>query len=71
MLKSCVSGVRKMKNRYSFSVNAVLIYNVEAKTEEEAHNLLIEKGGLDITRDDILVDKKDYERAELILEEKI
>jgi|TARA_Y100001951_G_scaffold89164_1_gene81324 transcriptional/translational regulatory protein YebC/TACO1 len=60
-----------MKNRYSFSVNAVLIYNVEAKTEEEAHNLLIEKGGLDITRDDILVDKEDYERAELILEEKI
>ena len=60
-----------MKNRYSFSVNAVLIYNVEAKTEEEAHNLLIEKGGLDITRDDILVDKEDYERAELILKEKI
>ena len=26
---------------------------------------------LDITRDDILVDKEDYERAELILEEKI
>ena len=59
-----------MRNRYTFSVNAVLIY-VEAKTEEEAHNLLIKEGGLDITRDDILVDKEDYERAELVLEEKI
>jgi len=52
-----------MKKDFRFSVSAVLIYTVEAETEEEAHNILIEKGGLDITRDDILVDKDDYKNA--------
>ncbi len=52
-----------MKKDFKFSVNAVLLYTVEAETEKEAHNILIEKGGLDITRDDILVDKYDYKNA--------
>ena len=52
-----------MKKDFRFSVSAVLIYTVEAETEEEAHNILIEKGGLDITSDDILVDKDDYKNA--------
>ena len=57
-----------MKKDFKFSVSAVLTYTVEAETEEEAHNILIEKGGLDITRDDILVDKDDYKNATLIKE---
>ena len=52
-----------MKKDFKFSVNAVLTYTVEAETEKEAHNILIEKGGLDITRDDILVDEDDYKNA--------
>ena len=43
-----------MKKDFRFSVSAVLIYTIEAETEEKAHNILIEKGGLDIIRDDIL-----------------
>ena len=57
-----------MKKDFKFSVSAVLTYTVEAETEEEAHNILIEKGGLDITRDDILVDKDDYKNATRIEE---
>jgi len=57
-----------MKKDFRFSVSAALTYTVEAETEEEAHNILIEKGGLDITRDDILVDKDDYKRATIIYE---
>jgi len=57
-----------MKKDFRFSVSAVLIYTIEAETEEKAHNILIEKGGLDIIRDDILVDKDDYKEATIIYE---
>ena len=55
----------KMKE-FKFSVSAVLEYTVEAKTELQALKILVEKGGYDITYDDILVEREDYENAELI-----
>ena len=51
---------------FTFSVSASFIYNIEAKTEEEAHKLLIQEGGLSILADDTLVDTHDYEKAELV-----
>ena len=51
---------------FKFSVSAVLEYTVEAKTELQALKILVEKGGYDITYDDILVEREDYENAELI-----
>ena len=65
---------------FTFSVSAVLEYTVQAKTELQALKILVEKGGYDITYDDILVEKggydityddilverEDYENAELI-----
>ena len=51
---------------FTFSVPASLIYKVEAKTEEEAHKLLIQEGGLSILADDTIVDVDDYEMAECI-----
>ena len=50
---------------FKFGVSAVLTYTVEAKTEEEARKLLVKEGGLSILADDTLVDKMDYEMADL------
>ena len=51
---------------FTFNVPASLIYRIEAKTEEEAHKLLIKEGGLSILADDTIVEKSDYEMAECI-----
>ena len=51
---------------FTFSVSASFIYNIEAKTEEEARKLLVQEGGLSILADDTLVDIHDYKRAECI-----
>ena len=51
---------------FTFSVSASFIYNIEAKTEEEARKLLVQEGGLSILADYTLVDTHDYKRAELV-----
>ena len=51
---------------FTFSVQASLMYDIEAKTEEEARKLLVKEGGLSILSDDTLVDTHDYEMAECI-----
>ena len=51
---------------FTFNVPASLIYKIEAKTEEEAHKLLIQEGGLSILADDTIVEKSDYEMAECV-----
>ena len=51
---------------FTFSVPASLMYDIEAETEEEARKLLVQEGGLSILADDTLVDKSDYEKAELV-----
>ena len=51
---------------FTFNVPASLIYKIEAKTEKEAHKLLIQEGGLSILADDTIVDVDDYEMAECI-----
>ena len=52
--------------KYYFDIPAKLTYTVEAETEEKAKKKLIEKGGFDITYDEVLVEKQDYENAECI-----
>ena len=51
---------------YYFLVPARLSYEIEAETELEALNLLVEEGGLSILADDTIVEKSDYEMAELV-----
>ena len=51
---------------FTFSVPASLIYNIEAETELKALKLLVEGGGLSILADDTIVEKSDYEMAELV-----
>ena len=51
---------------FTFSVPASLIYKIEAETELKALKLLVEEGGLSILADDTILDKSNYEMAELI-----
>ena len=51
---------------FTFSVQASLMYDIEAKTEEEARKHLVNEGGLSILADDTLVDVHDYKRAECV-----
>ena len=51
---------------FTFSVPASLIYKIEAETELKALKLLVEKAGETSERGEILVDKSDYEMAELV-----
>ena len=60
-----------MKNRYSFSVSAELVYEIEAHTQKEAEKILVEQGGYEITYDDLYVEEKDYKEANLISKEKL
>ena len=57
---------RKKMKTFTFSVPASLIYKVEAETELKALKLLVEEGGLSILADDTIVEKSDYEMAELV-----
>ena len=34
-----------MRNRYTFSVSAELVYEVEAHTQKEAEKILVKEGG--------------------------
>ena len=53
------------KNTYIFSVPATYVYNVDADSEEEARELLREKGGVDILGDLLETSDKDYRNADL------
>ena len=53
------------KNTYIFSVPATYVYNVDADSEEEARELLREKGGVDILGDLLEISDKDYRNADL------
>lgn len=52
-------------NTYIFSVPATYTYHVDADSEEEARELLREKGGVDILGDLLEISDKDYRNADL------
>ena len=53
------------KNTYVFSVPATYAYEIDADTEEEARQLLRDKGGVDILGDLLEISDKDYRDATL------
>ena len=53
------------KNTYIFSVPATYAYHVDADSEDEARELLREKGGVDILGDLLETSDKDYRNATL------
>ena len=50
--------IKVAEYRYTFSVNAELVYEVEAHTQKEAEKILVKEGGYEITYDDLYVEKK-------------
>lgn len=53
------------KHTYVFSVPATYIYEIDADTEEEARQLLRDKGGIDILGSLLEISDKDYMNAYL------
>ena len=53
------------KNTYVFSVPATYAYEIDADTEEEARQLLRDKGGIDILGSLLEISDKDYRNATL------
>jgi hypothetical protein len=52
------------KNTYIFTVPATMVYQIDADTEEEAREVLEERGGSDIGGD-LDISSKDYRNATL------
>jgi len=53
------------KHTYVFSVPATYVYEIDADTEEEARQLLRDKGGIDILGSLLEISDKDYMNANL------
>ena len=53
------------KKTYQFCVPCSYYYETEAETEEEARQILIEKGGI-IIEGELLIDSDDYKKADCI-----
>jgi len=53
------------KKTYQFFVPCSYYYEIEANTEEEARQILIERGGIDI-KGDLLIEADDYKKAEAL-----
>ena len=53
------------KNTYVFGVPAMYFYTIDADTEEEARELLVEKGGIDFFGQLGEITHKDYLNATL------
>jgi len=53
------------KKTYQFCVPCSYYYEIEAETEEEARQILIEKGGI-IIEGELLIDSDDYKKADCI-----
>ena len=50
---------------YQFDVPCTYYYEIDAETEEQARQILISKGGIDI-EGDLLLEQGDYEQAKLV-----
>lgn len=56
----------KKKDKYFvFSVPTAYIYEIQADTEKEAREILVEEGGINIFGDLCEMTSEDYENAEL------
>tara|TARA_R100000742_G_C4258468_1_gene76346 strand:+ start:373 stop:552 length:180 start_codon:yes stop_codon:yes gene_type:complete len=53
------------KNTYKFTVPCAYYYEIEANTEEEAREILLEKGGIEIDGE-LLLEDDAYRKADCI-----
>jgi len=57
---------KKKKDKYFvFSVPTAYVYEIQAETEKEAREILVEHGGIDIHGDQCEMLSEDYENADL------
>ena len=57
---------KKKKNKYFvFSVPTAFVYEIQAETEEEAREILVEEGGLSIFGEQCDMTSEDYAQADL------
>jgi len=57
---------QKKKDKYFvFSVPTAFIYEIQAETEEEAREILVEEGGLSIFGEQCDMTSEDYAQADL------
>jgi hypothetical protein len=55
----------KKEKYFVFSVPTAYIYEIQAETEKEAREILVEHGGIDIHGDQCEMLAEDYQNAEL------
>lgn len=55
----------KKEKYFVFSVPTAYIYEIQAETEKEAREILVEHGGIEIHGDQCEMTSEDYENAEL------
>ena len=60
-----VTSKAKKEKYFVFSVPTAYIYEIQAKTEKEAREILVEHGGIEIHGDQCEMTSEDYENAEL------
>jgi len=57
---------KKKKDKYFvFSVPATMVYEIQAETEDEAREILVEEGGINIFGDLCDMTSEDYSNADL------
>ena len=57
---------QKKKDKYFvFSVPTAFVYEIQAETEEEAREILVEEGGLSIFGEQWTMTSEDYAQADL------
>lgn len=60
-----VTDKAKKEKYFVFSVPTAYIYEIQAKTEQEAREILVEHGGIEIHGDQCEMLAEDYQNAEL------
>ena len=62
---SKITNKAKKEKYFVFSVPTAYVYEIQAKTEKEAREILEEHGGIEIHGEQCDMTKEDYENAEL------
>jgi len=55
----------KKEKYFVFSVPTAYVYEIQAETEKEAREILVEHGGIDIHGEQCEMTEEDYENADL------
>lgn len=60
-----MNSTKKKEKYFVFSVPTAFVYEIQAETEEEAREILVEEGGLSIFGEQCDMTSEDYAQADL------